>query len=199
MLKIGKLASLAGTSANTLRYYEREGCWLPLPRGPTATATSRRRRCRPCSSSAGRGSPESAWTRSGACRRGLREPAPADAVGSLRAAGLHTVLLTGDNPGVAQRVADDVGIDVVHAGVLPAGKAAVLRELQSRSRKVAMVGDGINDGPALMQAVFCRHRQGRRHGDRHRVGRHHHAVHSTGGLTVARDITAAATPRWCRT
>ncbi|MEO7852393.1 MAG: cation-translocating P-type ATPase [Rubrivivax sp.] len=75
-----------------------------------------------------------------------------EAIAALRDAGLHTVLLTGDNPGAAQRVANRVGIDAVHAGVLPAGKAAVLRELQSRSHKVAMVGDGINDAPALMQA-----------------------------------------------
>lgn len=75
-----------------------------------------------------------------------------EAVGALRKAGLRTVLLTGDNERAAQRIAREVGIDVVHAGVLPDGKAEVVRSLQAQRRKVAMVGDGINDAPALMQA-----------------------------------------------
>ncbi len=79
------------------------------------------------------------------------KPDASEALGALRAAGLRTVLLTGDNEHAAQRIAREVGIDVVHAGVLPDGKAAVVRDLQARS-KVAMVGDGINDAPALMQA-----------------------------------------------
>ena len=78
-------------------------------------------------------------------------PDAAEAVGTLRKAGLRTVLLTGDNERAAQRIAREVGIDEVHAGVLPDGKAEVVRRLQARS-KVAMVGDGINDAPALMQA-----------------------------------------------
>ncbi len=61
------------------------------------------------------------------------------------------VLLTGDNPRAAQRVADQLGIDEYHAGVLPGEKAGYIRELQRKGR-VAMVGDGINDAPALMQA-----------------------------------------------
>lgn len=75
-----------------------------------------------------------------------------EAVGALRKAGLRTVLLTGDNERAAQRIAREVGIDIVHAGVLPDGKAEVVRSLQAQSRTVAMVGDGINDAPALMQA-----------------------------------------------
>lgn len=74
------------------------------------------------------------------------------AVAALRKAGLRTVLLTGDNERAARRIAREVGIDVVHAGVLPDGKAALVRSLQAQSRRVAMVGDGINDAPALMQA-----------------------------------------------
>ncbi len=75
----------------------------------------------------------------------------AQAVAALRKAGLRIVLLTGDNERAAQRIAKDIGIDEVHAGVLPEGKAEVIRRLQKHGR-VAMVGDGINDAPALMQA-----------------------------------------------
>ncbi len=75
-----------------------------------------------------------------------------DAIKALQAAGLRTVLLTGDNLPAAQRLAREVGIDEVHADVLPAGKAEFVRQLQARSLRVAMVGDGINDAPALMQA-----------------------------------------------
>jgi P-type Cu+ transporter len=70
---------------------------------------------------------------------------------TLRESGLRTVLLTGDNERAAQRVASELGIADVHAGVLPDEKAALIRRLQQNGR-VAMVGDGINDAPALMQA-----------------------------------------------
>ncbi|MBN9013652.1 MAG: HAD-IC family P-type ATPase, partial [Rhizobiales bacterium] len=72
-------------------------------------------------------------------------------VAALRSAGLKTILVTGDNERAAQRVGREVGIDQVHAGVLPQDKAGIVRELQANAR-VAMVGDGINDAPALMQA-----------------------------------------------
>ncbi len=74
-----------------------------------------------------------------------------DTISRLRQAGLTPVLVTGDNERAAQRVAHDAGISEVHAGVLPAEKAELVRLLQ-RHGKVAMVGDGINDAPALMQA-----------------------------------------------
>jgi len=74
-----------------------------------------------------------------------------DAVAALRKVGLRTVLVTGDNERAAERVARDLGIDEVHAAVLPGAKAEIVRRLQRRG-KVAMVGDGINDAPALMQA-----------------------------------------------
>jgi P-type Cu+ transporter len=80
------------------------------------------------------------------------KPTSAEAVASLKALGLHTVLLTGDNGTTARAVAADVGIDDVIAGVLPADKAAVIRGLQGEGRVVAMVGDGVNDAPALAQA-----------------------------------------------
>ncbi len=76
----------------------------------------------------------------------------ADAVARMRALGLEPVLLTGDNAAAARTVADRVGIDEVIANVLPAGKVDTVRELQDRGRVVAMVGDGVNDAAALVQA-----------------------------------------------
>ena len=73
----------------------------------------------------------------------------ADAVATLHARGLRTVLLTGDNPASAAAVAGQVGIDEVIADVLPDGKVDVIEQLREQGRVVAMVGDGINDGPAL--------------------------------------------------
>ena len=80
------------------------------------------------------------------------KPSAAAAVAELRALGLHPVLLTGDNEATARAVAAATGIDEVIAGTLPVGKAAVVRDLQSRGRSVAMVGDGVNDAPALAAA-----------------------------------------------
>jgi Cu+-exporting ATPase len=76
----------------------------------------------------------------------------AEAVASLKALGLRPVLLTGDNVTTARAVAAEVGIDEVIAEVLPSDKADVIRRLQSEGRAVAMVGDGVNDAPALAQA-----------------------------------------------
>jgi Cu+-exporting ATPase len=76
----------------------------------------------------------------------------AEAVASLKALGLRPVLLTGDNETTARAVAAAVGIDEVIAEVLPADKADVIRRLQGEGRVVAMVGDGVNDAPALAQA-----------------------------------------------
>jgi P-type Cu+ transporter len=80
------------------------------------------------------------------------KPTSAEAVQSLRALGLRPVLLTGDNATTARAVADAVGIDEVIADVLPSEKAAVVKRLQADGRVVAMVGDGVNDAPALAQA-----------------------------------------------
>ncbi len=74
------------------------------------------------------------------------------AVGAMRDAGLIPVLVTGDNEVAARRVASQLGIEEAHGGVLPEEKAEIVRRLQQRGHKVAMVGDGINDAPALMQA-----------------------------------------------
>jgi P-type E1-E2 ATPase len=80
------------------------------------------------------------------------KPSARAAVARLRALGLHPILLTGDNEATAKAVASAVGIDEVIAGTLPAGKAAVIASLQARGRQVAMVGDGVNDAPALAAA-----------------------------------------------
>ncbi len=76
----------------------------------------------------------------------------ADAVAALHRRGLRTVLLTGDNPATAASVAAQVGITEVIAEVLPEGKVDVIEQLRESGRVVAMVGDGINDGPALARA-----------------------------------------------
>ena len=80
------------------------------------------------------------------------KPTSREAVAELRALGLTPVLLSGDVEATAQRVAGEVGIDRVVAGVLPGGKADEIRRLQEAGEVVAMVGDGINDAPALAQA-----------------------------------------------
>ncbi len=73
-------------------------------------------------------------------------------IADLHAMGLKTALLTGDNRAAAEAIARAVGIDQVYAEVKPAGKAQVIADMQARGAKVAMVGDGINDAPALAQA-----------------------------------------------
>ena len=80
------------------------------------------------------------------------KPTSADAVAALKAEGLSVTLLTGDNQRTAEAVAAVVGIDTVIAEVHPDEKAATIRALQADGARVAMVGDGINDAPALAQA-----------------------------------------------
>jgi Cu+-exporting ATPase len=80
------------------------------------------------------------------------KPTSAEAVRLLHASGVRIVMLTGDNPTTASSVAEALGIDEVHANVLPQDKHAVIEQLQRSGHVVAMAGDGVNDAPALAQA-----------------------------------------------
>ena len=79
-------------------------------------------------------------------------PTSKAAIEKLRQLKIEVVMLTGDNAGTAKRIAADLGIDTVLADVLPAKKAEKVKELQATGKKVGMVGDGVNDAPALTQA-----------------------------------------------
>jgi Cu2+-exporting ATPase len=79
-------------------------------------------------------------------------PTAVEAIKALRARGVEVAMLTGDNQGTAERIAKSLGIDRVFANVLPGDKAGKVKELQSQGKKVGMVGDGVNDAPALTQA-----------------------------------------------
>lgn len=79
-------------------------------------------------------------------------PSAAGTVKALHGLGIQVVMLTGDNEATARRIAGQLGIDTVIAEVLPGDKAAKIAELQAAGRRVAMVGDGVNDAPALAQA-----------------------------------------------
>jgi cation-transporting P-type ATPase A/B/Cu+-exporting ATPase len=79
-------------------------------------------------------------------------PTAKDAVGELQAMGLHCILVTGDNQATADAVAAAVGISDVVAGALPVDKVGLIRRLQEGGHSVAMVGDGVNDGPGLVSA-----------------------------------------------
>jgi Cu+-exporting ATPase len=80
------------------------------------------------------------------------KPSASSAVQRLKALGIKTVMLTGDNQGSGQMVGTQLGLDEVHANVLPQDKAAIVEQLKQGGSRVAMVGDGLNDAPALAAA-----------------------------------------------
>ena len=80
------------------------------------------------------------------------KPTTVEAVRGLRAMGIEVIMVTGDREQTAAAIAGQAGIDRVRAGVLPQDKAAYVREVQAEGKVVAMVGDGMNDAPALAQA-----------------------------------------------
>ena len=79
-------------------------------------------------------------------------PTSKKTLAALRARGVKVAMLTGDNAGTARRIAEELGVDIVLADVLPGDKAAKVKELQAQGSRVGMVGDGVNDAPALTQA-----------------------------------------------
>jgi len=80
------------------------------------------------------------------------KPTTQRAIAQLKAAGITVVMVTGDRLEAAQQIAADLGMDEVHAALLPADKSRVLAELKTKARQLAFVGDGINDAPALAAA-----------------------------------------------
>ncbi|MER8373474.1 heavy metal translocating P-type ATPase [Mesorhizobium sp. M1406] len=82
----------------------------------------------------------------------MPRPTAIATIAKLHEQGVRVAMLTGDNAGTAKRIADELGIDIVLADVLPGQKAEKIKELQGQGLKVGMVGDGVNDAPALTQA-----------------------------------------------
>ncbi|MGI9077435.1 MAG: HAD-IC family P-type ATPase [Gemmatimonadaceae bacterium] len=81
-------------------------------------------------------------------------PEARSALDSLRSAGIkRIVMFTGDNDGIGRAVAEQLGIDEYHAELLPADKVRIVRQLESRGERIAFVGDGVNDAPALASAT----------------------------------------------
>src|SRR3712207_8714534 len=84
------------------------------------------------------------------------KPSARDTLHRLKQMGIEAVMITGDNKKTAEAVARELGIERVFAEVLPADKARYVEQLQREGKQVAMVGDGVNDAPALAQAAIGR-------------------------------------------
>jgi Cu+-exporting ATPase len=80
------------------------------------------------------------------------KPSAQEAIEQMKRLGMQVVMITGDNPATARAIAKEVGIENVHAEVFPADKLEIVRRAQAEGKRVAFVGDGINDAPALTQA-----------------------------------------------
>jgi Cu2+-exporting ATPase len=142
----GAVAKVDGrpVAAGNVRLMEREGIDVSLLAGPLARMTS-----------AGRTAVIAAVDGQAAAVIGIADaprPTSAAAVAALAENGIDVVMLTGDNEATARRIAGELGVRTVIAGVLPADKAGKVAELQASRTTVAMVGDGVNDAPALAQA-----------------------------------------------
>ena len=80
------------------------------------------------------------------------KPESAQAIAALHKLGIQTMMLTGDNANAAKKIADQIGIGSFESGLLPEHKSLAVKKLRAQGFRVAMVGDGINDGPALAEA-----------------------------------------------
>jgi Cd2+/Zn2+-exporting ATPase len=139
-------SALPAKLAEARAHYEAEGKTVILARREGARPCPPERNCDDCAISG-----QGAWMGLAAIADGMRPEARA-AVASLKKMGVQVAMLTGDNQTVARSIAAQVGVGRVYAGLLPEDKVNVVRQIQQEVGAVAMVGDGVNDAPALATA-----------------------------------------------